>query len=48
MIQSTNVESKKNSYIPICLPETTNFIKVSDMQWDWVLCTYPNDHKVIK
>lgn len=45
MIQSINVESKKNS---LCLPEKTNFIKVSDMQWNWVLCTCSNNHKVIQ
>lgn len=45
MIPSINVESKKNS---LCLPEKTNFIKVSDMQWNWVLCTCSNNHKVIQ
>lgn len=48
MIQSINVESKKSSYIPLCLHEKTNFIIASDMQWDWVLCTCPNNHKVIQ
>lgn len=47
MIQSTNVENKKNSYIPLFLPEKTDFIKVSDMQWVWVLCTCPYHDSII-